>query len=99
MEPKKVADALGQSFASISANNSYPREFQNIKMTEESRHLNIGGGSHEPYNDQISLPELQVALQSTRNTASGDDGIYYQMLKNLPLQTLRFLLKIFNKCW
>ena len=94
-----VANTLGQAFASVSSNDSYLPEFQNIRRNEESHPLIFVGRNQETYNDEISLPELHAALRTTKNTACGSDGIYYQMIKNLPVQTLQFLLRIFNNCW
>lgn len=99
LEPERIANLLGQTFSDISSNNSYSLTFLNMKAIAESNPINFGPCNNEPYNDPIALAELRAALSETNNSACGEDGIYYQMIRNVPEITLNQLLDILNKCW
>lgn len=45
------------------------------------------------------MHEFHMATQRTKNSAPGPDGIFYQMLRNLPETAQEHLLKIINKFW
>ena len=42
---------------------------------------------------------MKEALSDTENTSPGEDNILYEMLKRLPEEGKRFLLKIINRIW
>ena len=48
------------------------------------------------YNSPISFNEISTAIKSLKNSAPGFDLIHNQMLKNLPIGHIKFLLGIFN---
>jgi hypothetical protein len=45
---------------------------------------------------KITIQEFEAALGLCSNTAPGEDGIRFGMLKELPLEGRKFLLHIFN---
>ena len=96
-EPTQVADELGKHFSEISSPNNYSPEFQNIRDAQIS--LKFESGKYESYNSQFSLREFEEALSSTEATAPGEDSILYEMLKHLPADAKKYLLKILNKIW
>ena len=96
-EPSEVADKLGEHFSEISSPANYSPEFQRIRDAQIS--LNFESGKFEAYNTRFSLREFREALSSTEATAPGEDTILYEMLKHLPDDAKRFLLKIINKVW
>ena len=53
-------------------------------MTKAKNKLIDYSSYSEIYNKPFSLDELNFVLSRTKNTSTGIDGIYYQMLKNLP---------------
>ena len=55
--------------------------------------------SNEPYNVNFSLFELELALNSSKNSAPGGDAIHYEMLKKLPNNAKIALLALFNQSW
>ena len=53
-----------------------------------------------PYNflcDAITVEELEVALRSSKNTATGRDMISFSMLKHMPTNAKYLLIEIFNE--
>jgi len=42
---------------------------------------------------------VQCALQSTKNSAPGSDQICYKLLKHLPDDSLRVLVRLINRVW
>ena len=96
-EPSEVANKLGKHFSEISSSNNYPTDFQRIRDAQIT--LNFDSGKFEAYNTKFSLREFREALSSTEATAPGEDTIMYEMLKHLPDDTKKFLLKIINKIW
>ena len=99
LRPENVANMLGSTFSGVSSNNSYSPTFQNIKSRLELSPIDFGLTNNEPYNENISLAELKAALGETNNSACGEDGMYYQMIRNIPEATLEQLLNIYNECW
>ena len=45
------------------------------------------------------MHELEESLLHSKKTAPGPDGVYYQMINNLPANAKEHLLKIYNKLW
>lgn len=50
-------------------------------------------------NQTITPEKIRRALQHTKNTSPGEDGIYYAHLKNLPDPVLVYLAKLYQTCW
>ena len=51
------------------------------------------------YNSPIPRAEFNTALSQAKNSAPGEDGIGYQMLKHLPESAITLLLDIYNRVW
>ena len=58
--------------------------------------MQFGDTDDEQYNEPFPLSELMYALSSTKDTAEGEDQVYYKMIENINEQSLHFLLQIFN---
>ena len=98
-DPEIVCNILGEHVANISSNRSYSPMFLPAKARAESNVLNFHTRIQEPYNDPISMNEIQCCLQLTKNTAPGPDEILFAMVKHLANSALEFLLHLFNKIW
>lgn len=96
-KPTEVANELGKHFSKVSSPNNYSPEFQRIRNSEIT--LKFDSGKSEPYNYKFSIRELREALSSSKSTAPGEDTIIYEMLKHLPDDAKKYLLKIINKIW
>ena len=96
-EPSEVAEKLGRHFSDISSPHSYSEELRKVRDTQIS--LNFESDKFEAYNDKFSLRGFREALLSSEATAPGEDLIMHEMLKHLPDNAKKFLLKIMNKIW
>ena len=47
----------------------------------------------------FQLVERIDSISKEKDTAAGNDEIHYQLLKHLPRESLKLLLKIFNDIW
>ena len=95
--PNEVAEKLGEHFAEISSASNYSPRFRSIRDAQVT--LDLGSDNSGEYNAPFFLRELKDALSSTEATAPGEDTILYEMLKHLPDDAKKFLLKIINKIW
>ena len=95
----RVANALAENFSHISSSRNYPMSFNTQRIQIERRRITFTTDGTESYNVLFSLAELKTALKETKNSACGDDGIYYQMIKHLPDSALYYLLRVNYKNW
>ncbi|GBN92329.1 putative RNA-directed DNA polymerase from transposon X-element [Araneus ventricosus] len=96
---ERIADTLGESFAKISSEETYPQEFIKYKRSEEKKNLTFRSSSTETYNGPFALHELKIALSKSHPTSPGPDKIHSNLLKNLSESSLRVLLILFNRIW
>jgi hypothetical protein len=96
---QEIANKLGQTFSNISSTNNYSATFQQYRTIKELEYLDFTPNINEtyPYNEEFSIEELQYALDKTRNTSPGPDGIIINMIKKLPENALLYHLEILNK--
>lgn len=97
--PFDIANTLGQTFAAVSANDSYSPNFVARKNRAERQHLNFSTRSTISYNCEFTMCELEKALSRTNDTSPGPDGITYSMLRHLSATSLSNLLDLFNRIW
>ncbi|GBO12206.1 hypothetical protein AVEN_19175-1 [Araneus ventricosus] len=98
-EIKKIANALGETFATVSSETSYPPEFITYKTTEEGKALNFTTSSNEEYNSDFNLTELNRAIDKSRPTSPGPDDIHLNMITHLSESSLINILRLFNRIW
>ena len=96
-KPEEVAENLGSHFAAVSDPSQYSPNFQNIRKSKIN--IEVTANNNESYNMIFTLKELEQALSTTESTSPGEDNIIYEMIKNLPEDAKKFLLKILNKIW
>ena len=96
---EEIANTLGETFLDDSSSRNYSEKFQNIKKQEEKIKLNFTSSNTKEYNSLFNIIELKDAIAVSKDTATGPDDIYYQMLKYLPETALDTLLHIFNGIW
>ena len=95
-EKDEVAEIMASHYASISSNNSYDPRFRRARQTLE-RNLNFDTCEELPYNNPISILELERMLSSSSKSATGEDQVSYNMISRSHPSCKTFLLKIFNK--
>ena len=95
-DESEVAEIMATHYENISSNESYSAKFQRIRQRNE-RELNFHSNDEKDYNCPISILELKRALSKCGNTAAGEDGITYNMIRKSHDTTISFLLSIMNK--
>jgi ribonuclease HI len=95
----EIADTLANSFSKISSANNYSDQFKLTKIQTEHHPLDFSTDNKEYYNSLFSIHELEMALQNTKNSAPGPDGIFYQMIKRLPTNAKEYVLNVVNTFW
>ena len=93
----QIANKLADTFRTVSSTANYSAQFSAHKTVQESRQLDFSTDEHAFYNRPISFSEFSYSLSCTSNTSPGIDGIYYTMIKHMPLAAQQHLLRIFNK--
>ena len=69
------------------------------KKEKKRKPMNFASDNSEDHNLPFSLTELKQALQKSKDSATGLDGVHYQLLTHLPDKTLCLLLHVYNKIW
>ena len=96
--PLDVANCFGRSLSNISAGLQSPTFLAHKRRVEASPVL-FPDDDGSDYNVPITRAEFDDALKQCSNTAAGEDGIHYRMLKHLPDVSTCFLLSLFNRIW
>lgn len=94
---EEQANTLGEHFEKISSSENYTAKFLRHKSIAESVPLRPDKPVSEGYNKPLTLHELKLALGSCGSSAPGSDTITYEMIGNLPDETLNCLLALYNK--
>jgi len=94
--PEAISEILAQTFAKVSSDENYSPEFLEHKQQRE-QNIPDFGTTNATYNKPFTLDELNNALAKTKDSSPGEDGIHYKMLKNMPLDAKKHLLKMYNK--
>ena len=97
-DPKTIAEAFATYLSYISSDESQEHEFVEFKTNNEPPLCFHEPNTH-PINSDITLNELETAIQQANESAPGPDLIYNQFLKKAPPNITLLLLKIFNHIW
>ena len=97
---QEKAEAFAENFARNSSDLNFEKEFLERR---EKKILNTNpspeSGSN-PTNDPFDLHELHSAIvQCKKNSAPGEDGIEYEMIRRLPVSCLKTILHLYNNIW
>ena len=96
-DPKDVAELLAKHFANVSSAANYSPAFQQIRTSTSV--VPPASSNTEAFNMPFSMEEMQNAISNSSLTAPGEDGIRYEMISHLPLETQKFLLETLNGMW
>ena len=101
MNPRLIANTIGDRISYNSSSVNCSREFKNRKNTLEKTSPNFSTvNSHNlDYNKPFSLHELETALKKVKGTSAGPDLIRYEMIKNLGKASKLTLFEYFNDIW
>lgn len=96
---KDIGNILGEHFYNSSSSANYSVTFGQLKARAERQKLVMSGGNLASYNQPFTRCELEMALNVTKLSAPGPDGIHYEMLRHLSSDSLENLLLFFNLLW
>ena len=95
----EIANTLGAAIEKSSSSNNYSKEYQSIKAQKEKQKINFKTNNNLRYNMKFTMRDLKRSLKKSNNSSPGPDQIHYEILRHLPIETLRILLDIINETW
>ena len=95
------AEEFANSFARDSSSENYEKAFLDQRdWIKWAKKTPPPEAELHPVNDPISMFELDDAIrQSKINSSPGEDGVCYEMLKQLPRSTEVIILELINRIW
>ena len=94
--PDEISEILAKTFAEVSSNNNYSAEFLPRKIQAEQNMPDFGDlDTH--YNKPFTIKDLDSVLNKTNDTSPGEDGVTYQMIRNMPEHAKEHVVQMFNK--
>lgn len=102
---RKLQDKEKSNSNFIRTNMEMGRAFMNNNFEENNKHtenykINSSLTGYDNYYEKpITLEEFQEIVNKKRNTAPGLDGISYEMIKLLPIDLKKRLVRILNRMW
>lgn len=94
-DPTEIAETLADHFTNVS--KAKAPTFQRAIPDQPSP--TFDGGEDMNYNSNFSIEELEWAIRRSKGLSAGVDNIGYPMIRNLPPQTKRKLLEVYNQIW
>ena len=91
-----IANTLGKNFQNISNGKNSNNLFREYREGKE-RWVDFSSNTTQEYNLPITFEEFQNILKTSGNTSPGEDGIPYEMIRKLPEESLRYLLRFYNR--
>ena len=99
---KEKANLLGTHYENISADTNLDEHFLRKKIQHKinNPHLFVKqANTPDPINIDYNIRELINTLQKKQNSAPGEDGLSYEILKNVHLNCLKEILNLYNTIW
>ena len=101
-DDRSKANAIANVLAEVSSTNNYPPGFPTDEVMLDITDPEISAiyqEANDPLNRMFTLAELQCAISSRKNASPGRDSVCYPMLKKLPVNSLKYLLRLVNSSW
>lgn len=96
---KDIAEIFAETFEKNSSTDNYSPEFITYKNQKEETPLNITNQEND-INKPFTIDEINTAINSLKDKKSpGPDNITPEIIKNLPENTIKYLLSIYNHIW
>ena len=95
---KAIADFLAETFSKNSS-CQFNTEFYKIKPTLEKKKIKFSSNNSEEYNKPFTLTELVDSIKKSNHSAVGPDEVHNEFLKQLPDESVKCLLKLYNNIW
>ena len=99
-EPTEIVNTIAATFSRCSSSDNYSPEF-----IERSRREfvflphSFDSDNAEIYNVDFTMSELRDAISSAGSTSTGPDKLHYAFFRQLPENTLQFMLLTLNDLW
>ena len=95
---KAIADLLAEIFSKNSS-SQFNTEFYKIKPTLEKKKISFSSTNSKEYNKPFTLPELVDSIKKSNHSTVSPDEIHNEFLKQLPDESVKCLLKLYNNIW
>ena len=95
-EKEQVAQALKDTFAATSSDESYTVQFLRYKRREARKPIR-NDVNDSLYDEAITESEYKMALNSAKELAPGHDRITYSMLKYLHAAVTKVIIELYNR--
>ena len=99
---KDKANLLGNHYESISSDSNLDTNFLERKQQHKinNPHLfNKQDNTRDPINLDFTIQEYIQTLNNKQNSATGEDGLSYEILKKMHLNAQKEILRLFNLIW
>lgn len=93
--PSLISNTFADFFSQIYNNNINHSDVH----SEDTNICNNPDDSALQYNLHFTIWELKDVLNTIKGSSPGPDNIHYEMIKNLPINTLKWLLDYYNYIW
>ena len=94
---RNIANTIGKTLSNISSSDSYSEPFMTYKRNAEHSPINFRTNSLLNYNNPFNENELKNSLKKSKLSAPGPDGITYPMINHLSQNSLKNLLRLYNR--
>ena len=95
---KAIADFLAETFSKNSS-SQFNTEFYKIKPSLEKKKIKFSSNNSEEYNKPFTLTELVDSIKKSNHSAVGPCKVHNEFLKQLPNESVKFQLKLYNNIW
>ena len=95
---KAIADFLAETFSKNSS-SQFNTEFYKIKSTLEKKKIKFSSNNSEEYNKPFTLTELVDSIKKSNHSAVSPDEVHNEFLKQLPDESVKCLLRLYNDIW
>ena len=100
VEPVEIVNAVAGNISHCSSSANYSPEFVACSRQEFALYPHLFDSDNaEVYNVNFTMTELRDAISSAGNTSTDPDNLHYEFFRDLPENTLRFILLTFNDLW
>ena len=99
---EEKANILGKSFAIINSGNHLDdlhRKRKEQVLRENQEILRKKYNVDTTLDNELTMSELEIAINGTGYTATGQDQLSHAMFRKFPDQVLSIILELFNKIW
>ena len=97
-DKKAIADFLAETFFK-NFSSQFNTEFYKIKPTLEKKKIKFSSNNSEEYNKPFTLTELVDSIKKSNHSAVSPDEVHNEFLKQLPDESFKCLLKLYNNIW